>query len=225
MNLFAIDTSTENISFALSWNDNTIINYNKRIKFSSSKIIGYIDRYFKKFKIDFKKIEALVVGNGPGSFMGLRISHSIIKAFSLAWKKPIIAIGSFFSIAYNFKDKKRIAVLADARRNLIYAATFKTVSSKLIQEQKERLTLLDDFVKEKKDYFFVTYDENLRLQILQNYPTLNFYKKNIWPSANNLLEIAKDYYKKNRFTNIERLEPLYLHPKTCQIQLNKKNNV
>ncbi|MCM8786646.1 MAG: tRNA (adenosine(37)-N6)-threonylcarbamoyltransferase complex dimerization subunit type 1 TsaB [Candidatus Omnitrophica bacterium] len=219
MNLFAIDTSTENISFALLWQDKLIINYNKRLKFSSSKIILYIDRYIKKYKLNLKNIDALVIGNGPGSFMGLRISHSIIKAFSLIWQKPIIAIGSLFSVAYNFKDKEKVAVIASAKKNLIYAATFKKKKSIFAQEGKEKLTTLEEFIKEKKDYFFVTYDEDIRREVLKHYLCVDFCKKNIWPSAANLLEIAKDYFRKNKFTPLQKLEPLYLHPKTSQVHI------
>ncbi|MBU2103124.1 MAG: hypothetical protein KKF80_06980, partial [Candidatus Omnitrophica bacterium] len=137
----------------------------------------------------------------------------------LTLDKPVITIGSFASMAYSLRaKKKKIAVIVDARRDLIYAASFVSSGGVLRQEGRERLVTLSDYIAKKREYCFVTYDEHLR-QPAQGMPgTIEFYPKIVWPRASFLLEIAVDYYTKKLFTPIERLEPLYLHPKTCQIR-------
>jgi hypothetical protein len=40
----------------------------------------------------------------------------------------------------------------------------------------------------------------------------------VYPKAKYFLKIAQDLYKEKRFIAVEDLEPLYLHPKTCQIR-------
>jgi tRNA threonylcarbamoyladenosine biosynthesis protein TsaB len=219
MKILAIDSSSRNISLSIMQADKILIDFNKRMDFGSSKIISYIDSYLKKLSLSIEEFDVFTVGSGPGSFTGLRISFSIVKAFSLALNKPIISIESFFSIAYPFRHKqKRIAVISDARRNLIYAATFSTHNGILRKEAKERLTSIEDFLKQKKEYFFITPDENILKSILNKYPQLEVYPKQVYPNARFLLELAKEYYIKKRFTSLDKLEPLYLHPKTCQIR-------
>jgi len=217
LNLFAIDTSSKNVSFSILWKEK-FINYNSK-KISASEILIYIEKYIKKFSISLKDIDCFVVGKGPGSFMGLRISFSIIKAFSISLDKPIISIGSFFPMAYQFiKKYQKIAVLTDARRNLIYGATFYYDGKNLRLEDKEKLYNIFDFVNKRKDYFFITYDEHIREETLKLFPDLNFYSKMVFPKANYILKIAIPYYLKGRFTSLENLKPLYIYPKTCQIK-------
>jgi tRNA threonylcarbamoyladenosine biosynthesis protein TsaB len=219
MNLLAIDTSSENISLSVMRKGKICVDFNQRVKFGASLITPLIEKSLKEASLSLDKIDAFVVGAGPGSFTGLRISFSIVKAFTCAIGKPLIKIGSFLSVAYPYKDKhEKIAVISDARRSLIYAASFKVKRDNLKMEGKEKLVNLDDFIKEKKDYFFITYDEHIREQVLKLNPKIDFYSKKVWPKASYLLELARDYYKKSEFTSLNRFEPLYLHPKTCQIR-------
>jgi tRNA threonylcarbamoyladenosine biosynthesis protein TsaB len=218
MNLLAIDSSSQNLSLSIIWQGEILADFNRQMKLGASKIIFYIDKYLKKPPFDLKKIDAFVIGSGPGSFTGLRISFSIIKGFCIALSKPAISIGSFFSLAYPFRNKEnKIAVISDARRNFIYAASFAAHKGQLKLKERERLTTLENFIKHRQDYLFLTSDENIRLKASALFPGLNFYPHSIYPKAKYLLEIAKSCYAKKNFTPIDKLEPLYLHPKTCQI--------
>ncbi|MBU0896337.1 MAG: tRNA (adenosine(37)-N6)-threonylcarbamoyltransferase complex dimerization subunit type 1 TsaB [Candidatus Omnitrophica bacterium] len=219
MNLLAIDTSTENISLSIMWKGNIVFDFNRRIRFGASRLASYIDRYLKSLSLSLDKFDAFVIGAGPGSFTGLRISFSVIKAFSISLNKPIISIGSFISCAYPFiKSQENIAVISDARRQLIYGAAFKLKGGIPRQEEKEKLISPGEFMKEKSDYLFVTYDEHLRNQALGLHSKINFYPRNVYPKARYILLSAQRHYFERKFTPLEKLEPLYLHPKTCQVR-------
>lgn len=219
MNLLAIDVSSENVSLSIMYQQKIVVDFNFRVKFGASKLIPCIDKYLKKESLDLKNIDAFIIGAGPGSFTGLRISFSIIKAFALALEKPVITIGSFWSCVYDFKDRSnKIAVICDARKNLVYAASFKITDGNPRMEGREKLIALKEFLKDKQDYLFFTYDDHLREQSLKLYPKINFYPKNVYPKAKNLLFLGKSCYDNKRFTSLDKLEPLYLHPKTCQIR-------
>jgi tRNA threonylcarbamoyladenosine biosynthesis protein TsaB len=221
MNLLAIDTSTQNTLLAIRWDNKLILNINRQVKFGASHIIIYLEKAVKQRKIDLKKLDAIVVGAGPGSFTGLRIGFSVVKALSIGLDKPVISLSSFFTIAYGFKNKNKyskIAVVADARRNLIYGACFGVKQDKLIQTQKEKLFVLEEFVKAKQDHFFISSDDHIRIKALEINPEINFFSKVVYPQAKTLLNIANTYYQEKEFTAINKLEPLYVHPKTCQIR-------
>ena len=219
MNLLALDTSTELISIVAMLKDKVVYAHNRRKKYGSSKAIVYLRRGLEKLSLEPKVFDAFVIGAGPGSFTGLRISFSVIKALSMALNKPVISMGSFFSCAAQMKDSpQRIAVISDAKRNLIYGAPFRIKSGKIIREKKEALYLLDDFLREYKEYTFCTYDSLLREKALLIDSSLDFYHKDVWPRANNLAVLAKDYYLAKRFTPLDKLEPLYIYPKDCQVR-------
>ncbi len=217
MNLLALDTSSQVLSLGIFWQDRLILNHQRFFSRGASWVVFCLEKYLKKYKLELSSFDAFVVGSGPGSFMGLRISYSLMKAFSLSLAKPIITIGSFYALAYPFREKKKIAVVTDAHKSLVYTATFKG-GGVLKKEEKESLNDLEDFLKKHPDYFYLTYDKDIRKQALRIFPRLDFYAEEVWPQAGYLLEIAKGYYLKKMFSSPARLEPLYLHPKTCQIK-------
>ena len=222
VNFLAIDATSENLSLYIRYGKDKEINLNRKIKFGASRLIGYIDKSLKKAKIDLAAIDAFVIGSGPGSFTGLRISFSVIKAFMMAKEKPAIAIPSFYSCAYPLRNKStHLALISDARRGLIYLSCFKTKAGNLIKEGRERLITLDELIKKGKDYLFVSCDSHLRAKVLNLNPKINFYSKDIYPKAKYLMPLGELYYNRGKFTPLEKLRPLYLHPKTCQIRRKK----
>ncbi len=219
MNLLAVDTSSELISFAVVLKGKVIFDFNRRKKHAASRLIVYIKNALKKLGLSVKDFDAFCVGKGPGSFTGLRISFSIIKAFSISLEKPVIGIGSFFGCAAQIKHKyERIAVASDARRNLIYGAPFRVKDGKIIREKKEALYKPDDFLERYKDYTLCTYDSFLRNKASQVDHTINVYPKDIWPKAKYLAMLAKEYYLEEKFTPLRKLEPLYIYPRDCQVK-------
>jgi hypothetical protein len=88
----------------------------------------------------------------------------------------------------------------------------------LYKEAKEKLIVLADFISEKPDYFYVSYDQDLGKKIASINPAIKLAKGAVYPKAKYFLKIAQDLYKEKRFIAVEDLEPLYLHPKTCQIR-------
>ncbi|MCK4912146.1 MAG: tRNA (adenosine(37)-N6)-threonylcarbamoyltransferase complex dimerization subunit type 1 TsaB [Candidatus Omnitrophica bacterium] len=219
VNYLAVDATSANFSLYIKYDKDKEININRKLKFGASQLINYIDKSFRGAKIDLSDIDVLVIGSGPGSFTGLRISFSVIKAFMIAKRKPVIMVPSFYSCAYPLRSKSiDLAVISDARRGLIYLSCFRTKDGDLIKQGKEKLARLDQLIGIDKKYLLITYDSHLRDKILSLNPRLNIYSKDVFPKAKYLMPLAELYYNKSKFTSIDKLKPLYLHPKTCQIR-------
>jgi tRNA threonylcarbamoyl adenosine modification protein YeaZ len=221
MNILAIDSSSENLSISLLSQGKVLFDFNRCLKFGASKVVSFIDENLYKHHINLSAIDVFALGMGPGSFTGLRASFSVVKAFMIALKKPAVCVESFYSMAYPFIGKHRkIAVISDAKRGLVYATTFLAENGLLKKETKTSLITLKDFAHSKSGYFFVTYDEHLYRELSEVNPKINFNQKTVYPKAKYYLEIAQNLAGKKRFIGIDNLEPLYLHPKTCQIRKN-----
>ena len=65
-----------------------------------------IQEVLDKNKIKFSDLNMVVYCAGPGSFTGLRISYSAVKAFSLAKGIKAIGVSSLRALMYNLKDAK-----------------------------------------------------------------------------------------------------------------------
>ena len=211
----AIDTSSQNISLAIVKNGKVIVDDNRRMRFGALSIVARLERYLKKHKLALEDFNAFIVGYGPGSFTGLRISFAMMKALNLALNKPIITVSSLWAPAQPFfKNENKIAVVADARKNLVYCARFDNGRLK----GREKLITLKAALEENRGAFFVTYDPNIRQAAKQDDPKINFCAKDVYPKAVNLLAEGMRLYRQGKFTPLERLEPLYLHPKDCQVR-------
>ncbi len=219
MKLLGIDTSTKNISIAGVSGEKIIFHYKISRERGASLLVNILKKNLILSSVKLRDFDCFVIGAGPGSFTGLRISFSVVKAFSLSLKKPVISLSSFYSVAYQLKDKaEKIAVFSDARRDLVYGALFHIRKDKIIKKRKESLWKLENFVDSFDEYLFVTYDAHLREKLKSLNRKVNIYPKDCWPDAFTLCRIAKHYFLKNKFTSLDKLEPLYVYPKECQIR-------
>lgn len=215
MNILAIDTSTQKFSLTL---DISGRQKNCRYDTLASNMAYYVSKLVDRSGIKINDIDVFVLGSGPGSFTGLRISFSFFKAVALSLNKPVICMSSFFSIASLFRTRySRIAVFADARRNLIYGGLFRVRGGRLFLSRKIFLASLENFVENNRNYFFVTYHHNIRMQVVQRYPYVDIYPKDVFPDTKEMIRLAKEEFK-NKYTSWEKMEPLYVYPQNCQVR-------
>jgi len=222
MNFLALDTSTKNFSLAVSQDEELMIEQNKLCdKVLSNSIIPAIKNILQKSKIELSQIDCFVVGRGPGSFTGLRVGLSTIKALALATHKPVVGIPTLDAIALNSYQPPftSICVMSDARRDLVYACLYQREGDCLKRKSKYLLTTIDDVLKKVKPTTLFTGDavKIFRKEILQYKGS--FTKERYWsPRASCLIKLAWPKIQKRDFDDIDRLVPLYLYPKDCQVQ-------
>lgn len=230
MKILSFDTSTEKFSIAVSDGDQflaarTIMND----RVLSSKIIPALDGLFMKAGIPLKKIDAIAVGLGPGSFTSLRVGLSTAKGLAYALNKPIIGIPSLDAAAMNIKKgaADQICTMFDARRGLVYAAVYECfengiglVSEYMLVEPQEIFKLLKGdvaFIGDALPLYQHLIEEKSRLRTAKFTPVFLDEKK--WfPSAKNVSVLARKRFAKQDFDCIDTLVPLYLYPEDCQVR-------
>ncbi|MCF7873604.1 MAG: tRNA (adenosine(37)-N6)-threonylcarbamoyltransferase complex dimerization subunit type 1 TsaB [Candidatus Omnitrophica bacterium] len=215
MNILAVDTSSNLLSYSITKNNNLIYQYNRIIDKGSSLLINKLEKSFKQRAMQVEDFDLFVIGSGPGSFTGLRISFAIVKAFALAAKKPVFCQNSFFACAYPFrKEAKKIAVVADAKKDLVYASFFSSNQKQLKQKSKPKLMKLKDCLEKGKGHLFLTYDSCLREKAQTLKKDIMFSQKNAYPRAKYFVE-GNNFGKINY--SLSKLKPLYLHSIDCQV--------
>lgn len=125
MKILSINTSS-NICAAAILEDTTLI---KELIIDdanthSVKLMPLIDELFKSTNLSVSDIDLFACDKGPGSFTGIRIGISTIKAFCDVTNTPSIGISSLTSLAYLSNYEGLICSLIDAKNDNVYYGLF-----------------------------------------------------------------------------------------------------
>ena len=126
MKILAVDTSSYPASAAIA-EDGIILGEhvirNKRKH--SQNLMSMIERLFAELEADISDIDVFAVTVGPGSFTGLRIGISTVRAFAQAMDKPTVGVNTLEALAYNFAGNDTMIVpMLDARREEVFTAAY-----------------------------------------------------------------------------------------------------
>lgn len=127
MNILAVDTSALTATVAVFKNGVSVFENNITNALTHSEtLMPMIDCALKSVKLTPSDVDLFAVSNGPGSFTGIRIGVSTIKALAYAVNKPVIGIGTLYALSANLAcvESMPICPIMDARRNQVYNALY-----------------------------------------------------------------------------------------------------
>lgn len=155
MRYLFINTSTKCLVISIVEDDKVIYEYkDENSNELSGKIMPIIDEAFTKCDIKPKDIDTIFVTNGPGSFTGIRIGLTIAKVMAWSLKIKVVPISSLELMAAT-NSTVPVASLIDARRGYVFAGLYDTDLNPI---KPDRYMLLDDFLSEINDVYFVSHD-------------------------------------------------------------------
>ena len=127
MKILAIDTATEACSAALYIDGELSSNYQFAPREHSRLILKMIDGLLSTANLSVASLDAIAFGQGPGSFMGLRIAAGVVQGIAFAHDIPVIPVSTLKTIAqraYEETDIPRVLVAIDARMDEVYWAAY-----------------------------------------------------------------------------------------------------
>ena len=143
MNFLALDTSSDACSVALQLDDRVREQHVVRAKEHTNILIPMIQDLLKDSGAELHDLDAIVLGNGPGSFIGVRIAASVAQGLAFGSGLKIVPVSSMAAVAAEVVDThsaKRVIVAQDARMNEVYLGIYKSNGSRLpISETDEVL--------------------------------------------------------------------------------------
>ncbi len=127
MKILAVNTAEQTCSIALVEDGIPVCE-----EFYSSKkthsviLMDMVDHMIhKRAEISMDRIDGFAVAKGPGSFTGLRIGISVVKALAYALSKPVAGISSLDGIAWQMSfSSQPVCVMMDAKRGEVYSAVY-----------------------------------------------------------------------------------------------------
>jgi tRNA threonylcarbamoyladenosine biosynthesis protein TsaB len=126
LRILSIDTSSSAGGILLAEDERILGEINvDSTQTHSSRLLPGIDYLLKSTALDLRGLDGFAVINGPGSFTGLRIGLTTVKALAESCRKPVIPVSTFDAWAEKFHEHQGILVaLIDARRGEVYACAF-----------------------------------------------------------------------------------------------------
>lgn len=125
MKYLAIDTSGDLIVIA----KNGDLSKTEYLKGCNTKhsvtLMPYVEQTLKAVKLELCDLDFLAVVTGPGSFTGIRIGVSTVKALAFALSKPVLALTSFDLLAYSDNACENCICLINANHNNYYLCEYK----------------------------------------------------------------------------------------------------
>lgn len=222
MNILAIDTTTKFLCLGLYLNGR-ICEYNLETGRKLSGLLAiHIQRVLKAEGLSVSDIDYFACGLGPGSFTGMRMGLATVKGLSLIGNKPVAGVSTLDILAFGVGAQKQLIVPAlDAKRGLIYCASYAQGAGKLKRKSNYALLSLEQFASRFKQPVLVLgdavgiYKDAMRARM----KNVSFLDKDYWfPKAGNLIQLALEKIKDKDLSNTFNINPIYLYSRECQIK-------
>ncbi|MFZ0819827.1 MAG: tRNA (adenosine(37)-N6)-threonylcarbamoyltransferase complex dimerization subunit type 1 TsaB [Candidatus Acidiferrales bacterium] len=98
----------------------------------SSRLFRYVASVLSETGLALSDIDVFAVTAGPGSFTGLRVGLTAVKAWSEVYGKPIAAISGLEAVAeQSLRASGLIVSFSDARRGQIFGGIFERTGDRL----------------------------------------------------------------------------------------------
>jgi tRNA threonylcarbamoyladenosine biosynthesis protein TsaB len=127
MLILALDTCDARGSVALLLDDNVLgVTVHEGTEDYSSWLLPTVQRLFRRAEIQLPQVDSYAVASGPGSFTGLRVGLTTVKAWSEVYGRPIAPVSRLDALATQTTSRAPyVAAFIDAHRGQVFGAIYK----------------------------------------------------------------------------------------------------
>lgn len=200
MTCLFFDTSSDLLKVSLI-KDNKII-FDKELHTKndhSSYLVPTIDEAFKSNNIDFKELDEIIVGNGPGSFTGTRISIAVAKTYAFSFNIPVYMISSLEELIYDNDGYDFYVPIIEEKKENLYFSIF----------DKNKKRVMDDTYS-STEYMYKKLEELDGKILLISLSNKEYEKYDTVKASINALNIMKNIDVNNEKVNPHLLKPNYI---------------
>lgn len=146
----ALETSTNICSVAFKDREGEVHEKRTEVRGShSEKLFLFIDELLKEHSVSLKKLDSVIVSEGPGSYTGLRISASAVKGLLFDSDLTLFAANTLAGFAMSaIKANPKLHTvhsIIDARRVHVYHQQFENASGQLKSAGQVEVIPIKDF--------------------------------------------------------------------------------
>lgn len=194
------DTSSDLLKVSLIKDNNIIFDKELHTKNDhSSYLVPTIDEAFKSNNIDFKELDEIIVGNGPGSFTGTRISIAVAKTYAFSFNIPVYMISSLEELIYDNDGYDFYVPIIEEKKDNLYFSIF----------DKDKKRVIDDTYS-STEYMYKKLEELDGKILLISLSNKEYEKYDTVKASINALNIMKNIDVNNEKVNPHLLKPNYI---------------
>lgn len=113
----------------------------------SSWVLPSAEHALRASGLGIRDVEMFAVASGPGSFTGVRIGLTTVKAWSEAYGKPIASLSRLEAMASQvLSDGAYVAAFVDAHRDQVYGGLYRRDGSGLKSVETEIVAAPEEFI-------------------------------------------------------------------------------
>jgi len=131
-----LDTSSLACTVAVRVGDQLVECYEEKPREHTRMLMPMIREVLEEAGVELADLDGIVLGNGPGSFIGMRIAASVAQGLAFGAGLNIIPVSSLAAVAAEVLDKsdtEQVAVAQDAHMNEVYLGLFARGANELPQ--------------------------------------------------------------------------------------------
>ena len=214
--ILAIETATSSCSVALRINDEVTERSKVGNNVHSQVLLEMVQDLLSQAQISAQALDAVAVGQGPGSFTGLRIGVGVGQGLAFGAKCPMIGVSSLDALALQALSDGVVIAAIDARMGEVYWCEYQKKGSHIIRLQELNVTspaevcvsneletsisLVGNAWATYQDDFVALNPANVLLQELVV----------VYPSAGALLLLAEEKYLRRDWVSAAAFAPIYV---------------
>lgn len=214
MNILAINSSEKQAEISLYKDGKTYVDIMDEGKSHSEFLLKEIEDFLMKNSLTIQDIDYYSVNIGCGSFTGIRIAVSFVKAFMMALNKKTVTVNNFEILAYNIKENRPCYIVLNSNNSDLYCAR---LENNKFEYGYMSIIQMNEIVK----------SENINVYCYEKDKDIFNSINNLIPltvSKYNFMEITQKKIECKEFVSIENLNPLYIKKSQAEQQLEEKIN-
>lgn len=220
MKLLALDTSSLACTVGVINGEQSVLRYEEQPREHTRLLMPMIRSALKEAKLELQQLDAIVLGNGPGSFIGMRIAASVAQGLAFGAELNIVPVSSMAVVAAGAVETGIVVVAQDAHMQEVYLGIYEVTATRApVPVIAERLQT-SDAIAELAGLSNVT----AAGAGWQRYPDLlasnnGFIESRsdcLYPSAEQLLRLGRSAYQAGEAVPPEAVDPAYLRHKVAE---------
>ena len=177
MLILGIDTSGKTAACALFENGGMLGQMSIcTMKTQSQVILPAVKRLMEDCKKEFSELDYIAVSKGPGSYTGIRIGLSAVKAMAFALGIPVCAVSSLEALAFGCGRNGLICPVMKARQDIVYSGLYNINHGGTSQTLMQDRVMTADELREEIEHYGddITFTGDGAYDFLQKYPDGRF---------------------------------------------------
>lgn len=210
MNILAINSSKKQAEISLFDDKNFYTHFMDETKSHSEFLLKEIEDFLLEHDLTIQQIDCVSVNVGPGSFTGIRIGISFVKAFICALNLDAVVVNNFEIIQHNIQNKENSYYIVLSSNNEDFY-TLKVDNNNFCYGFMNKQQLNDVITKTNEK----VYCQESELSNFSDILNINA----ISIKENSFIEISKQKVDAKQYSSINEISPLYIKKSQAEMGL------